>query len=51
MKAHEKHLAKAHEAMKKVEHHHKMAKEAMKHADAKEDKAMMKKSVKKDCLK
>jgi hypothetical protein len=47
----EHHLKKAHEHHKEAAHHHKKAHEHMKHADMKEDKALIRKMVKKKDLK
>jgi hypothetical protein len=48
------HHKKAEHHMAKAEEHHKLAKEHMakvKHADVKEDKKLIKKEVKKSCMK
>jgi len=55
MKKSNPHMNKAEKHMKHAEHHHKMAKEHMEHAkkhtDMKEDKMLVKKMVKKNCMK
>jgi hypothetical protein len=48
---HEHHMKMASKKMKEAEMHHKKAHDAMKHMDKKEDMAMMKKVIKKGCMK
>ncbi len=52
---HKEHMKEAHEHLKAAEHHHKEAakkmKMAEKHADAKEDKKLIRKEVKSKCMK
>ena len=52
--AKEMHHKKAEMHMKKAAEHHEKAKEhmsMMKHSDVKQDKSLIKKTIKKDCLK